>query len=43
MKRMADYFNFPNPSFFGKFFKTHTGISPMQFRELEEKDQGGIL
>lgn len=43
MKRMADYFNFPNPSFFGKFFKAHTGMSPMQFREMEEKEQGGIL
>lgn len=37
MKRMADYFDFPNPSFFGKFVKTHTGMSPMQYRHSEAK------
>lgn len=43
MKRMADYFNFPNPSFFGKFFKAHTGISPMQYRESKEEEGESIL
>ena len=32
MKNMADYCNFPNPSFFGKFVKKHTGLSPMQYK-----------
>lgn len=32
MKELADYFNFPNPSFFGKFVKGEIGMSPMQYR-----------
>ncbi len=42
IKRIADYFNFSTPSFFGKFFKAHTGISPMQYRESDEKE-GNII
>lgn len=38
MKNLADYFNFPNPSFFGKFVKTHTGTSPLQYR-LAHKEE----
>ena len=37
MKEMADYFDFTNPSFFGKFVKGHTGMSPMQYRYSEEE------
>ena len=35
IKELADYFGFPTASFFGKFVKTHTGMSPMQYRMLE--------
>lgn len=40
MKEMADLFEFSNPSFFGKFVKAHTGMSPLQVRyaDLEEKE-----
>ena len=39
MKEMTDYFNFPNPSFFGKFVKEHTGMTPLQYRSLIEEKQ----
>lgn len=39
MKEIADYFDFVNPSFFGKFVKTHIGMSPMQYRISEEKKE----
>lgn len=32
MKELAEYFKFANPSFFGKFVKQHTGMSPQQYR-----------
>ena len=38
IKELADYFDFPNPSFFGKFVKTHLGTSPMQYRLLAAKE-----
>ncbi len=38
MKSLADYFDFPNPSFFGKFVKTHIGISPLQYR-ISQKEE----
>ena len=37
MKELADYFDFTNPSFFGKFVKQHLGMSPMQYRTQKEK------
>lgn len=37
MKEMADYFDFTNPSFFGKFVKGHIGMSPLQYRYSEEE------
>lgn len=33
IKELAEYFNFPNPSFFCKFFKLHTGYTPLKFRQ----------
>ena len=40
MKELADYFEFTNPSFFGKFVKMHIGMSPMQYRmSSEEMDE----
>ena len=36
IKEVANHFDFANPSFFGKFVKTHTGMSPMQLRNSEE-------
>lgn len=38
IKEVADQFEFVNPSFFGKFVKEHTGMSPLQYRNLEEKE-----
>ena len=35
IKEVADHFNFANPSFFGKFVKEHTGMSPLQYRNTE--------
>lgn len=32
VKQVCDRLNFPNPSFFGKFFKQHVGISPNVYR-----------
>lgn len=31
--QISDHLNFPNPSFFGKFFREHTGMTPTEFRE----------
>lgn len=33
--QIAEEMNFPNPSFFAKYFKKYTGMTPMQFRELK--------
>jgi len=33
--QISDELNFPNPSFFGRFFKKHTGLTPVQYRESE--------
>jgi AraC-like DNA-binding protein len=38
IKEIADYFDFSNPSFFGKYVKNHLGISPLQYR-LKEEDK----
>lgn len=37
MKELADLFDFPNPSFFGKFVKMHTNMSPLQYRQSKEE------
>lgn len=31
---IADRLNFANPSFFNKFFKAHTGITPRQYQQM---------
>lgn len=33
IKEIAEEFNFPNQSFFGKFVKNHTGMSPARYRD----------
>lgn len=33
---IANDFNFPNASFFTKYFKHHTGITPKQYRQIEK-------
>lgn len=38
IKEIADYFDFSNPSFFGKYVKNHLGISPLQYR-LKQEDK----
>jgi AraC-like DNA-binding protein len=32
MQQIADDLQFPNASFFGKYFKEHSGMTPMEFR-----------
>lgn len=31
--QVSEELNFPNPSFFGRYFKKHTGMTPLQYRE----------
>jgi len=33
VQEISNSLNFPNASFFGRYFKRHTGYSPMQYRE----------
>ncbi|MDH6310220.1 AraC family transcriptional activator of pobA [Dysgonomonas sp. PFB1-18] len=33
--QISDELNFPNASFFGRFFKKHTGLTPVQYRERD--------
>lgn len=33
VSQIADYLHFANPSFFGKFFKRHSGMSPVEYRK----------
>lgn len=35
IKEIAEEFNFPNQSFFGKFVKSHTGMSPARYRNTK--------
>lgn len=32
VQQIAEHLNFPNPSFFGQYFKRHTGITPKSFQ-----------
>lgn len=36
IKQIAGDFNFPNISFFGKYVKKHLGVSPSQYRKMDE-------
>ena len=47
IKEIAEEFNFPNQSFFGKYVKAHLGTSPANYRNRKEEWQkehrsGGI-
>lgn len=33
VKEIAQAMNFPNQSFMGKYFKQHTGLSPLKYRK----------
>jgi len=37
IKQIALRLGFPNQSFFGKYFKNYTGMSPLKYREIEHK------
>ena len=37
IKEIAEEFNFPNQSFFGKYVKTHLGTSPAHYRNAKEE------
>ncbi len=32
VRDVSEKLNFPNQSYFGKWFKNHTGISPLEFK-----------
>lgn len=34
VQQISDQLNFPNPSFFGQYFKKHTGMTPKEFRDI---------
>ena len=36
IKEITVHFDFPNASFFGKFVKTHTGMTPVEYRTSED-------
>ena len=36
LKEIAEKYRFPDQSFFGRFFKKHTGMSPKAFRAKKE-------
>ena len=38
IKEIAIHFDFVNPSFFGKYVKQRLGMSPLQYRNEEEKE-----
>jgi len=37
VQEVSNHFNFPDQSFFGKFFKAHEGIGPLQYQKSLEK------
>lgn len=39
IKEIAEMFNFPNQSFFGKYVKTHLGMSPARYRAYSNEEE----
>ena len=39
MQEIANDLNFPNASFFGKYFKEHTGMTPLEYRRKFQEEQ----
>jgi len=37
IQEISNDLNFPNPSFFGKYFKEHAGMTPMEYRNKYHK------
>ena len=37
MQEIANDLNFPNASFFGKYFKEHIGMTPLEYRKKYQK------
>jgi len=37
IQEISNDLNFPNPSFFGKYFKEHSGMTPMEYRNKYHK------
>ena len=37
IKEISEEFNFPNQSFFGRYVKLHTGLSPINYRNTKEE------
>lgn len=40
IKEVADYLNFPNISFFGKYVRSHTGLNPTEYRKQLRENKG---
>lgn len=40
MQQIADDLKFPNASFFGKYFKAHAGMTPMEYRLKYQEREG---
>ena len=38
IKEITSLFDFPNASFFGKFVKAHTGMTPVEYRTSKEEE-----
>ena len=39
MQEIANDLNVPNASFFGKYFKEHTGMTPLEYRRKFQEEQ----
>lgn len=43
IQQVSDMLNFPNQSFFGKFFKRHAGVSPKDYRRSVSEASSEVL